>query len=153
MAASNESSWRRPIPLRVWSSTASPTTKTRFATRHAVWPHDRLNPLSARALLSTMRGMSAGRVAEFAAILGVSAADFYRGADILREVFSSNDDRVTADLGREVCDLLIAYIRTESAEGRRRILQIVRSAARRQVNDRARAGFVTRPPAMAAAFL
>jgi transcriptional regulator with XRE-family HTH domain len=90
--------------------------------------------------------MSAGRLAELAAILGVSPADFYFGAGVLQQVIGERTVSPATDaaLERDVCDLLIAYLQIGSEEERRKVLAIVRAASDRRVNDRAGAIFISR---------
>ena len=93
--------------------------------------------------------ISAGRLAELASILGVSPADFFVGADVLRTVFARREGDQSSDpnFERDVCDLLIAYLQTGSEEGRRSILELVKSTSQRQLKDRGSAVFVVRPGA------
>jgi transcriptional regulator with XRE-family HTH domain len=97
--------------------------------------------------------MSAGRLAELAAILGVSPADFYFGADVLQGVLGDRPLSAAPDaaLEREVCDLLIAYLQISSEEERHSVLAKVKAVGEREVKDRAEAIFAVRRPAAGAA--
>jgi transcriptional regulator with XRE-family HTH domain len=97
--------------------------------------------------------MSAGRLAELAAILGVSPADFYFGAEVLQQVIGERTSPAAADaaLERDVCDLLIAYLQIGSEEERRSVLATVKAASGRKLNDRAEAIFTSQRPSAGAA--
>lgn len=114
-----------------------------------------LEALAGRAQLSVQQiqkyeagenRMSAGRIAQLGAIVGMAPADFLWGAEALRKALAAETTKA-ADVARQIylCDLLIAYLDTGSAAARRRLLEAVQAASGRQLKDRDLVVFELRP--------
>lgn len=92
--------------------------------------------------------IAAGRLGHVALILGMQPADFYVGADVLREAYVGRRGVRDVEAEREVCDLLIAYVDANSSATRTAMIELVRTAGRR-LSDRKAEVFAVREVVMA----